>query len=102
MGLTKNQSWIIIGIVFGLFVINGYLVYGLFTKKVELDVTCPIPKDKISFCDCVYDALVGGENNKGEGDLRYCYCYPGKYKINFEDSIKVINGTGWNYWNFEE
>ena len=81
MNLSKTQYWIVIGITFGLLIVNGYLVFRFLIDDIPKQ--CPIPIDKISFCECEYNAL-------GDKSLKYCICYPGE-KIDIEEEI--LNGT---------
>ena len=84
MELTKSQKWSVIGIAFGLLIINGYLVLKLL--KDEVPKQCPVP-DKVNRCDCVYNAI-------GDKSLRYCFCYPGE-RINLTGIIGGdLNGSG--------
>jgi len=83
--LNRTQYWFIIGIAFGLLIVNGYLVVNLVKGEVEFDKTCPVPVDEINYCDCVYSSL-------GDKSLRYCVCYPGE-KFDISKSIEVENGS---------
>ena len=82
--INKNQYWALILLAFLLLLVNGYLVYKLLNDEVPKQ--CPVPVDKISFCDCFYNAL-------GSKDLRYCFCYPGQ-RFDTNKLIEVENESG--------
>lgn len=88
--VTSKQYSALILLGFLFMGVNGILVYKLLTNQVEFDVTCPVPKDKIKFCECF--------NNAYDGSLRHCICYAGDKELEelglLEGLNLSINGTG--------
>lgn len=86
--LSNKQYWIVILVAILFLGLNGFLVHQLLNDKVEFDYSCPVPKEKISGCECLYDRLFRDQ-------LKFCTCWP--KGINRPNQTEILYSIQNNY-----